>query len=215
MIVLIVLAVIAAAVFMYMRSRDHAPGLTRRGQGPELRGTRGASRASRHDPMAEAVERHAQATDPHEAAEAELRLQAQANRVASDLHAQQASTLESQAGGAGRLGGRGAAAPGAYGQPADAYGQPADPYGQPADPYGQPAYDDAGRPVYQDGQPAYAGNPAVPASNQPVYEDEYGNPVYEDGTPAPQEGRVVDRDDGAAYYDEQGRPVYPEDRPRY
>ena len=208
MIVLIVLAVIAAAVFMYMRSRDHAPGLTRRGQGPELRGTRGASRASRHDPMAEAVERHAQATDPHEAAEAELRLQAQANRVASDLHAQQASTLESQAGGAGRLGGRGAAAPGAYGQPADAYGQP-------ADPYGQPAYDDAGRPVYQDGRPDYAGNPAVPASNQPVYEDEYGNPVYEDGTPAPQEGRVVDRDDGAAYYDEQGRPVYPEDRPRY
>ena len=44
-----------------------------RGQGPALRGSRGAARAARHDPMAEAVERHAQATDPHEAAQAELR----------------------------------------------------------------------------------------------------------------------------------------------
>jgi len=44
-------------------------------------------------------ERHAMATDPHEAAAAELRLQAQANRVAADLHAQQASALESEAGG--------------------------------------------------------------------------------------------------------------------
>ena len=200
LLVLIILAVIAAAAFMYMRSRGRAPGLAHRDQGPALRGRRGAARASGQDPMAEAVERHAQATDPHEAAQAELRLQAQANRVASDLHAQQASTLESQAGGAGRLGGRGAAAPGAY--------------GEPADPYGQPAYAD-GQPAYQGGQPAYGGNAAVPAGNQPVYEDERGNPVYEDGTPAPQDGRVGDRDDGAAYYDEQGRPVYPEDRPRY
>lgn len=200
LLVLVVLAAVAAAAFFWMRSRGGTPGRPARGQGPALRGSRRTRSAARHDPMADAVERHAMATDPHEAAEAELRLQAQANRVASDLHAQQASALESQAGGAGRLGGRRAATPGAYGQPADAHGQP--------------AYDD-GRPVYQDGQPAYGGNAAVPAGNQPVYEDEYGNPVYEDGTPAPQDGRVVDRDGGAAYYDEQGRPVYPEDRPRY
>ena len=192
LLVLIVLAVIAAAAFMYMRSRQGGPGLSGRGQGSALRGPRRTRAAERDDPMADAVERHAMATDPHEAAEAELRLQAQANRVASDLHAQQASTLESQAGGAGRLGGRGAAMPAdEYAQPADAYGRPADAYGQPADAYGQPV--------------------------QPVYEDEHGRPVHEDGQPVHQDGRqpLPEQEGGAAYHDEHGRPVYPEERPRY
>lgn len=197
LLVLIILAVIAAAVFMLVRSRRGAHGLPGRGQqGPALRGRRGAARATRHDPMAEAVERHARATDPHEAAEAELRLQAQANRVASDLHAQQASTLESQAGGRG-LRGRSA---------------PADPSAPPAGAYGQPAYDEAGRPVYVDGQP-----PVHDSGQPPVYEDDAGRPVYEDGTPVHEDGRrpLAEEQGGPAYHDEQGRPVYPEDRPRY
>jgi len=191
---LVVLAVIAAAAFLYMRSRNGAAGPPERG--PALRGRRGTRGAARQDPMAQAVENHAMATDPHEAAEAELRLQAQANRVASDLHAQQASALESQAGRTGGIGGRGGAGP------ADPYGQPtADPYGQPtADPYGQPAYDEAGRPVYEDRR-------RVDQDGQPVYED--GSPVYQDRQPLPEE------QGGPAYHDEHGRPVYPEDRPRY
>jgi len=191
--VLVVLAVIAAAAFMWYRSRNEgASGLSSRG-GPALRGRRGAAHASRHDPMADVVERHAMATDPHEAAEAELRLQAQANRVAADLHAQQASALESEVGrgGGGTLHARGSA------MPADGYGgtAPVDAYGQPAagDAYGQPAYDADGRPMYVDGQP-------VVQDGQPMYDED---------------GRPVQADDGAAYYDEQGRPVYPEDRPRY
>ena len=171
LLVLIVLAVIAGAAFMYMRSRGGAPGLPGRGgPGPALRGRRGAARATRHDPMAEAVERHAQATDPHEAAEAELRLQAQANRVASDLHAQQASTLESQAGGRG-LTGR-APAPDAYGQPAyDAR---------------EPVYEDeAGRPVYEDGTPVHQdGRDAVAErDDRAAYYDEQGRPVYPEDRP--------------------------------
>ena len=188
LLVLIVLAVVAAAAFLYMRSRDGAPGLSPHSRGPALRGRRRTRAAARHDPMADAVERHAQATDPHEAAEAELRLQAQANRVASDLHAQQASALESQAGGRG-LTGRSA----------------------PADAYGRPAYDHGARPVYVDGQqPVYE-------SREPVYEDEAGRPVYEDGTPVHDDGRgpLPEEQGGPAYHDEQGRPVYPEDRPRY
>jgi len=202
LLVLIVLAVIAAAAFMWYRSRNEgASDFSSRG-GPALRGRRGAARASRRDPMADAVERHAMATDPHEAAEAELRLQAQANRVAADLHAQQASALESEVGrgGGGALQARGSAMPAdAYGGAAavDAYGQPAgaDAYGQPvaADAYGQPAYDADGRPMYVDGEP-------VVQNGQPMYDES---------------GRPVQADDGAEYYDEQGRPVYPEDRPRY
>ncbi len=85
-IALIVLAVIAAAL-LWMRSRDGAPDLG--GPGGGLRGPRRTRAAGRHDPMAEVVERHAMAIEPQEAAEAERDLQAQARRVASDLHAQQ------------------------------------------------------------------------------------------------------------------------------
>ncbi len=204
LLVLIVLAVIAAAAFMWMRSRNAGPGLSGGGKGPELRGRRGAARASRNDPMAEAVERHAQATDPHEAAQAELHLQAQANRVAAELHAQQASALESEAGGRGFTG-RSASA--------DAYSAP-------------PAYDEAGRPVYQDG----ASDPAYQQDDQGVYEgrdgrtiDAMGRPVHVDEPPVSdndrpavyEDGTPVAENDRAAYYDEQGRPVHPEDRPRY
>jgi len=178
LLVLIVLAVIAAAAFMYMRSRNSAPGLSGRGQGPALRGRRGAARAARHDPMAEVVERHAMATDPHEAAQAELQLQAQANRVAADLHAQQASTLEAQAGGRG-FAGRSAA-------PADAYqddgvyqttdGRMIDATGRPVD------VDD--QPVYENGQPAaYEDGRVVDEDDRAVYYDEQGRPVHPEDRP--------------------------------
>lgn len=145
LLVLIVLAVLAAAAFLYMRSRGGAPGLSTRGRGPGLRGRRRTRAATRHDPMADAVERHAQATDPHEAAEAELRLQAQANRVASDLHAQQASELESQAGG--RVNGR----------TAEGLGRPAHESADrlPEQEGGPAYYDEQGRPVYPEDRPRY------------------------------------------------------------
>jgi hypothetical protein len=193
LLVIVVLAVIAAAAFMWHRSQNQgSAALSDRG-GPALRGRRGTARASRQDPMAEAVERHAMATDPHEAAEAELRLQAQANRVAADLHAQQASTLE------------GAAGRGGYG---DAYAQP-------------PAYDATQQPVYQNDAAAYQ-DPGVYETRDGRTIDAMGNrvvvddqPIYPAGQPVDELGRPIAADDGAAYYDEQGRPVYPEDRPRY
>ena len=184
LIVLIVLAVIAAAAFLWMRSRNGAPG--RSGRGPALHGRRGDS----------AAERQAMATDPHEPA-SERRLRAQANRVAAVVHSRQAAKLDSQAGRGGRFGGRGVAPADPYGQPAaDPYGQPAaDPYGQPAaDPYGQPAadaydqpaYDDAGQPMYVDGQPVdQDGQPLPEQPGGPVPQDEQGRPIHPEDRPRP------------------------------
>jgi len=84
--------------------------------------------------MAEAVEHHSAATDPHEAAEEELRLRAQANRVAADLHAREAAALESQVGRNGRR---------AHDEDRRVAGD-------------EPAYyDDDGRPVYEQDRPRY------------------------------------------------------------
>ena len=168
LIVLIVLAVIAAAAFLWMRSRNGAPG--RSGRGPALHGRRGDS----------AAERQAMATDPHEPA-SERRLRAQANRVAAVVHSRQAAKLDSQAGRGGRFGGRGVA-------PADPHGQPAaDPYGQPAaDAYDQPAYDDAGQPMYVDGQPVdQDGQPLPEQPGGPVPQDEQGRPIHPEDRPRP------------------------------
>jgi len=97
-IVILLLIIIAALAFAWTRSRPGASGATGlSGRAGGVRGRRRAAVAARHDPMAEAVERHSRATDPQEAAEEELRLRAQANRVASDLHAQEAAALESDA----------------------------------------------------------------------------------------------------------------------
>ncbi|HEV2060748.1 MAG TPA: hypothetical protein VGR11_15460, partial [Solirubrobacteraceae bacterium] len=124
-------------------------------------------------------------------------LQAQANRVASDLHAQQASELESHARGRGRLGGRRAT--------------------HAADTHDQPGYDGAGRPVGLNGQPANGVHQPAYDSGDRVYEDQQGRPVYDDGRPAYEDGRqpLPEQEGGPAYHDEHGRPVYPEDRPRY
>ena len=135
LIVVVLLLIVAALAFLVMRSRSGAhrgAGLPGRGGG--IRGSRRAAAAARHDPMAEAVERHSAATDPHVAAEEELRLRAQANRVAADLHAQEAAALESQVGRAGHHV-NGDVGPVAEGEPA--------------------YYDEDGRPVYEEDRPRY------------------------------------------------------------
>lgn len=98
-IVVLLLVIIAALVFAWTR---HGPGAPGSGAGPRdragaVRARRGAGGVAGEDPMAEAVQRHSQATDPRDAAEEELRLRAQANRVAADLHAREAASLESEA----------------------------------------------------------------------------------------------------------------------
>ncbi|HVF77854.1 MAG TPA: hypothetical protein VNA28_06110 [Solirubrobacteraceae bacterium] len=167
LIVVLLLLIIAGLAFAWMKFRPGAPGGADGipGDADGLRGRRGAAVASRHDPMAEAVERHSMATDPHEAAEAELQLQAQANRVAADLHARQASALESEVGGNDRLG---------HTAPANGYDQP-DPV---TNGYGQPVAANNGY-----GQPVSPYDGPPPADTRPVYEDDDGRPVYEDGTP--------------------------------
>jgi hypothetical protein len=81
---------------MRFRPGAHSAGGLSKGAGG-LRGRRRVAVAARDDPMAEAVERHRRATDPQEAAEEELRLRAQANRVAADLHAREAASLDADA----------------------------------------------------------------------------------------------------------------------
>jgi hypothetical protein len=164
-IVVLLLLIIAGLAFAWMQFRPGAPGRADGlpGDARGLRGRRGTALAARHDPMAEAVERHSMATDPHEAAAAELQLQAQANRIAADLHARQASALESEVNGAGRLG---------HAAPTNGYSHPV-----PTNDHSQPV------PTNDHGQPVspYDGPPR--AERRPVYEDEDGRPVYEDGTP--------------------------------
>lgn len=169
-IVVLLVVILAALAFAWTKFRPGAAGGTRlRGRGEGLRGRRGAALAARHDPMAEVVERHAMATDPHEAAEAELRLQAQANRVAADLHAQQASALESEVhgNGSGHFARRGAG---------------------PASGAGAPVHDD-GTPVYESGAAAYDDRPAVDADGRRPVLDEQGRPVYVDGEPLYEDDR--------------------------
>jgi hypothetical protein len=173
-VVLLLIIIVGALVFAWTkfgpRAQGRATGVSRRSGG--IRGSRGARAAARRgDPMAEAVERHAQATDPREAAEAELALQAQANRVASDLHAREAAALESRTRGAGA---RHSAPPPGYADGREpVYGEG----GRPAAAAGEPVYEDEyGRPVYEDGTPA-----ADP--REPVYEDEHGRPVYGEDRP--------------------------------
>ena len=159
LLVVLLLLVIAGLAFAWMRSRSGAPGGVLPGRSGDVRGRRRTAVAARHDPMAEAVERHSAATDPHEAAEAELRLQAQANRVASELHAREADSLESQAGHGGGL---------RHSPPPRA--------DEPVHQDGTPVYDDGrGAPVHEKGSPA--------ADGEPAYFDEQGRPVYEDDRP--------------------------------
>lgn len=172
--VLLLIIIVGALVFAWTRfgpgAQGRVAGLPGRSGG--IRGDRRARAAARHgDPMAEAVERHAQATDPHEAAEAELALRAQANRVASEMHAREAAALESETRG---VAGRRSVPPPAY---ADAGVAGAYDEGRPGAAAGEPIYEDEyGRPVYEDGTPA-------PAAGQPAYEDEAGRPVYPEDRP--------------------------------
>lgn len=153
LIVVLLLLVIAGLAFAWMRSRSAAPGGGLPGRRGGVRGRRRTAVAARHDPMADAIERHSAATDPREAAEAELRLQAQANRVASELHAQEAAALESQAG----RGGLARSAPARADQPAAPYDATVVHEDGPPHSDGEhPGYlDEHGRPVYEDERPRY------------------------------------------------------------
>ena len=189
-IVVLLLLIIAALAFAWMKFR---PGATGGAGGLPAAQTASAVAAAPPSPPAtirwrEVVERHAMATDPHEAAEAELRLQAQANRVAADLHARQASALESGVHGAGGSG---------YGAPANGYGQPGvahgygdtapAAYGQPVSPYDGPAPADG----YADAAPTNAhGQPVSPYDGPPPADDSPG--LRRRGRPA----RVRGRDSG-------------------
>lgn len=152
LIVVLLLAVVAALVFAWMKFRRgaFARGMPGRRGGVYGRGRRDP--AAGHESMAEAVERHAAATDPHEAAEEELRLRAQANRVASELHAREADALESTVGTAGghEVRRNGVDHPLTDGDPR-AYDD-----GTSAGRDDAPAYlDEHGRPVYEDERPRY------------------------------------------------------------
>jgi len=78
----IVLVVAAAAVAFVAGQRRGSAGSGAGGPAKVLRPRR--TRAPRNDPMAQAVVRHSRALDPDEVAVEELRLKAQANRVAAD-----------------------------------------------------------------------------------------------------------------------------------
>jgi len=175
LLVIVVLAVIAAAAFLWYRSRNQgSAALSGRG-GSALRGRRGGARASRRGPLA--------------GAPTERRLREQANRVEAEVYARQASKL------------RGVAGPGdAYAQPPayDATEHPVhqsdgaayqdDPGvyetgdGRTIDAMGNPvAVDDP--PVYPNGQPVDdLGRPIAPDDGAASY-DEQGRPVHPDDRP--------------------------------
>lgn len=181
----LVLLVIAAVAFVVVRGRPGGVAGPRGGtQVPALRGSRRARVASRHDPMAVAVERHVQATEPHEAAREEQNLQAHARSVAADLHARQAGRPDPHAAQVEANRARTAADPYAQREPyvdprvaRDGLDHPgSDPFGRPADPSAQV---DANR-AYAEPDP-YA-DPVE--TDDHVYADPYAQPV--DGHVYPQ-----------------------------
>jgi hypothetical protein len=218
--VIVVLLVIAAAAFVYMRGRPGGLGGLRGGsQGPTLRGARRARVASRHDPMAVAVERHAQAVEPGEAAREEQNLQAQARRVAADLHARQAGQPDPHQAHVDAGLERAAADPYLQNEPyvdprvdagsgyagSDAFGRPGA-AAQAPDPYAQPVNAD-----YPAAPPATRGRPLDP--DYPAQTaDPYARPVDPDypAETADPRARPVDPD----YPAQSPDPYAPPPRPR-
>ncbi len=103
-VLVIVLAVAAATVAFLAGQRRGGAGLRSRGPAKVLRPRR--ARAPRNDPMAQAVVRHSRVMDPDDVVVEELRLKAQANRVAAEQvgdagsaaeHHARADALEQQA----------------------------------------------------------------------------------------------------------------------
>ena len=215
LLVVVVLLVVAAAAFVYMRGRPGGAGGLRRGaQGPALRGSRRTRVASRHDPMAVAVERHAQATDPHEAAVEEQNLQAEARRVAAHLHARQAGQPDPHQAQVDAGLERAEADPYAQREP---YVDPRvarDGSGPGSDAFGRPAGPSAAAPV--DANRAYAqpdpyADPVQ--SDAHVYPDPYAQPV--DGRVHPEQAPYPDAQPVSADYPAQppaanGRRVDPD-----
>jgi hypothetical protein len=220
---LVVLLVIAAAAFVYMRGRPGGLGGVRGGaQAPSLRGSRGAQRAQRHDPMAVAVERHAQAVEPGEAAREEQNLQAQARSVAAELHARQAGQPDPHQAQVDAGLERTAADPYAQNEPyvdprVDAQSGYAgsDPFGRPAagaqapDPYAQPVNAD-----YPAAPPAANGRPLDP--DYPAQAaDPYARPVDPDYPAQDPYARPVDPDYPAQAPDAYTPPPPPRKRRRF
>ncbi len=85
LVAILIIAVIAALAFAFMQRRRATAGAA----GPVLPGRSRVGRSqpvgARRDPMRAAVMEHANATDPHDAAVAEQRLQAQAGQVAAGM----------------------------------------------------------------------------------------------------------------------------------
>lgn len=89
--IIVVVAVLAALAWavLKLRKRDGL-GAIGRPRPPKVHRRRVAAS---DDPMAPAVASHSQAVEPHDAAVEELRLRAQANRVAAAEHEREADAL--------------------------------------------------------------------------------------------------------------------------
>ena len=86
LVAILIIAVLGAVAFAIIRHRRGGAAPLGRTHGSPLPSARRGSARSNH-PMAAAVEEHAQAIDPHDAAVAEQRLQARAGEVAAGLNA--------------------------------------------------------------------------------------------------------------------------------
>jgi hypothetical protein len=90
--VIVVVAVVAAIAWGLLQLRKRRDGVNASAPTrPPKGGRRGLG--GRKDPMATAVASHSQAMEPHDAAVEELRLRAQANRVAAAKHQREADAL--------------------------------------------------------------------------------------------------------------------------
>lgn len=94
LVVIVGLAIAVAVLLVQLRSRkgEHAA----RGTRPSPRRRRRAAPPA--DPMAAAVASHSEAIDARDVAVEELRLRAQANRVAAATHEREAAALDSHTG---------------------------------------------------------------------------------------------------------------------
>jgi flagellar biosynthesis GTPase FlhF len=91
-VIVVVVAVVAAIAWGLLRLRTRRDGVDAIAARRPAKGRR-RRLGQREDPMAAVVASHSQAVEPHDAAVEELRLRAQANRVAAAKHQREADAL--------------------------------------------------------------------------------------------------------------------------
>jgi len=207
LVAILVIALIAAIAFVVMRRRPGGDRGLGRQRSPRI--ARRQRRVPPNDPMAAAVEEQMRATDPHDLAVSEQRLQAEARRKAATMLAEADRVEQQRAAGQTARGGSHAGDPRVNRAEANGTRHPEAPVVGDGDVH--PATPPAGHgDAYPVGSPAYGDTARSPVYGAPAAAPAHGDPRHDD-TIDPATGERSD-----AYRDPAADPRYDDpsdDRP--